>query len=299
MGSRCSARTVSSRSRRSVPPRWVTSASTRCSASVREHRPSKRGLSGTMQFSPRQNIQNLGRYLKRARFVMLPNPYGATPILRARFNDAVFISLKHRYLFSSNEKVANSTLRATFQSLECGGRLPPHYKPFKRWTGPLLQPSDVADFPAVLEDASIRKFCVVRHPYSRLVSCYRDKLERASNRPGYRRKLRELGLPRGRQVSFAEFLAAIAKQSQELMNSHWRIQYYNVLLDMVRYDEIIRYEQLPERLPELITELYTGAATDDLLIRHRQEQSSDELVERYFTSELKRLAQGIYRLDFE
>src|ERR1041385_8585538 len=157
MGSRCSARTVSSRSRRSVPPRWVTSASTRCSASVREHRPSKRGLSGTMQFSPRQNIQNLGRYLKRARFVMLPNAYGTTPILRARFNDAVFVSLSHRYLFASNEKVANSTLRATFQSLECDGRLPVHYKQFKRWTGPLLQPSDVRDFQKILSDRGVRK----------------------------------------------------------------------------------------------------------------------------------------------
>ena len=251
-----------------------------------------------MEFSVTQNIANLRRYVKRARFVMLPNAYGETPILRARFNDAVFISQKQRYLFASNEKVANSTLRATFQSLECGGRLPPHYKPFKRWTGPLLQPSDVNDFEALLADASIRKFCIVRHPYSRLVSCYRDKLERSSQRPGYRRKLRELGLPPDRPVSFADFLAAVAKQPQELMNSHWRVQYFNVFMDRVRYDEIVRYEALPERLPGLLAELYPHAAADALLVRHRQEQSSDELVERYFTPELKRLAQEVYALDF-
>ena len=141
-------------------------------------------------FSLAQNVENLGRYLKRARFVMLPNRYGETPILRARFNDAVFISPKHRYLFASNEKVANSTLRATFQALECEGHLPVHYKPFKRWTGPLLQPSDIADFSALLDDASIRKFCVVRHPYTRLISCYRDKFEREPKGASYRRKMR-------------------------------------------------------------------------------------------------------------
>ena len=251
------------------------------------------------RFSLAQNAENLGRYLKRARFVMLPNRFGATPILRARFNDAVFISLKHRYLFASNEKVANSTLRATFQSLECDGQLPPHYKPFKRWTGPLLQPSDIADFDGLLSNASVRKFCVVRHPYTRLISCYRDKFEREPKGAGYRRKVRELHLPLGRRIGFDEFLQAVSKQPQELMNSHWRIQYYNVFMDMIRYDEIIRYEELPERLPQLLAELYPDAKTDAVLSRHRQEQSSDELVECYFTSALKVLVQEIYRMDFE
>jgi len=250
-------------------------------------------------FSLVQNIDNLRRYLKRAGFVMLPNTYGPTPILRARFNDAVFISLKQRYLFASNEKVANSTLRATFQSLECGGKLPPHYKPFKRWTGPLLQPSDVSDFPALLSDASVRKFCVVRHPYTRLISCFRDKFEREPKGAGYRRKMRELGLPANKQISFAEFLDAVAKQDQQAMNSHWRIQFYNIFMDMISYDEIIRYEELTERLPRLVGELYPFANADAVLSRHRHDQSSDELIDRYFSTELKTLVQQIYRKDFE
>jgi hypothetical protein len=250
-------------------------------------------------FSLTQNLDNLRRYLKRARFVMLPNAYGPTPILRARFNDAVFIAPEHRYLFASNEKVANSTLRATFQSLECGGTLPPHYKPFKRWTGPLAQPSDVADFAGALADTSIRKFCVVRHPYTRLISCYRDKFERGQKNAGYRRKMRELGLAANREISFAEFLAAIAKQDQHAMNSHWRIQYYNVFMDTIRYDEIIRYEEFSGRLPQLLSELYPGANPDVIISRHRHDQSSDEMVSHYFTPDLKALAQEIYRLDFE
>jgi hypothetical protein len=246
-----------------------------------------------------QNADNLRRYVKRARFVMLTNAYGPTSILRARFNDAVFISPRQRYLFASNEKVANSTLRATFQSLECGGHLPPHYKPFKRWTGPLLQPSDVEDFPALLSDTTVRKFCVVRHPYTRVISCFRDKFEREPKGAGYPRKMRELGLPSNHKITFAEFLSAVARQDQRLMNSHWRIQYYNVFMDMIRYDEIIRYEELSERLPTLLAELYPSSRADAILSRHRQDQSSDEMVERYFTPNLKILAQQIYHLDFE
>lgn len=251
-------------------------------------------------FSLSQNLENLGRYLKRARFVLLPNRYGQTGILRARFNDAVFISLKHRYLFASNEKVANSTLRATFQLLECDGKLPPHYKQFKRWTGPLLQPSDVSDFPQCLTNPSIKKFCVVRHPYTRLISCFRDKLDRPPGR-SYRGKMRELGLPSAHRISFAEFLRAIAKQPQMTMNSHWRIQYYNVFMDMIQYNEIIRYEQLRERLPALIKELYPGSANSEGAVRsrNRKPESSDGLVGQYFTPELKKLAAEIYRLDFE
>lgn len=250
-------------------------------------------------FSLIQNLDNLRRYLKRARFVMLPNPYGPTQILRARFNDAIFVSLKRSYLFASNEKVANSTLRATLQSLECGARLPLHYKPFKRWTGPLLQPSDVPDFEVTLIDPSIRKFCVVRHPYTRLISCFRDKFEREPKGAGYRRKMRELGLSATRTITFGEFLAAVAKQDQRAMNSHWRIQYFNVFMDMICYDEIIRYEELTERLPRLVAELYPSADADTILSRHRHDQSSDDLVDRYFTPDLKTLAQQIYRLDFE
>ena len=250
-------------------------------------------------FSLTQNLDNLRRYLKRAQFVMLPNIYGPTPILRARFNDAVFISLDHRYLFASNEKVANSTLRATFQSLEGGGKLPPHYKPFKRWTGPLSQPSDVSDFAGVLTDPSIRKFCVVRHPYTRLISCYRDKFERGRKNASYRRKTRELGFAANRELSFAEFLAAVAKQDQRMMNSHWRIQYYNVFMDMIRYDEIIRYEEFSARLPQLVSELYPAANAEAILSRHRQDRSSDEMVKLYFTPALKELTQQIYRLDFD
>lgn len=252
-----------------------------------------------------QNLRNLWRYLRRARFVLLPNPYGATGILRARFNDAVFFSYRHWYLFAGNEKVANSTLRATFQSLEAKCRLPPHYQRFKRWTGPLLQPSDVTDFAQFLSDKTFKKFCVVRHPYARLVSCYRNKFENSGpERRGYRRAMRDLGLdPRHHPpLSFAEFIKTVAKQPHTRMNAHWRIQYFNTFMDLIPYDEIIRLEDFGERLPKLIAELYPEWAGDPeraVLSYKNNPKKSEELVNQYFNEELRAIARKTYQLDFQ
>jgi Sulfotransferase family len=251
-----------------------------------------------------QSAENLARYLKRAQFVLAPNPYGATGILRARFSDAVFMSLKRRYLFASNEKVGNSTLRTTFQTLEAGGHLPPGYQRFKRWTGPLLQPSDVRNFSYDLTDKTIRKFCVVRHPYARLVSCYRNKFEESGpKRRGYRRAMRDLGLsPRQESISFAEFVYAVADQPHTVMNAHWRVQFFNTFMDLISYDEIIRLEHLDERLPSLIEEFYPERANDpsSAVIQYkRSPKPSELLIDQYFNAELKAIVREAYRLDFQ
>lgn len=247
-----------------------------------------------------QNAANLHRYLKRAWFVVPPNPYGQNGVLRARFNDAVFISPARRYLYAANEKAANSTMRATLQLLEAGGALPAFYKPYKRWTGPLLQPSDVENFEALLTDSSIHKFCVVRNPYARLVSCYRNKLERGGF-PAFRRKARELGLNPNQLISFAQFIHAIARQDQKQMNPHWRVQYYNVFMDMIRFDEVIRYEDFYSRFPKLVSRFYpeSGRQPEAVISRNRHNVNSNALIERYFTPELKAVVRAVYRLDFE
>ena len=232
---------------------------------------------------------------------MTPNAYGPTPILRARFNDAVFVSQRRKYLFASNEKVANSTMRATFQRLEAGGKLPLHYKPLKRWTGPLAQPSDLDGFGTILKNPSFRKFCVVRHPFARLVSCYRNKLEDGSRGRGFPKMMRQLKLDPKDEITFEKFVKAVSRQKQEDMNPHWRVQYYNVFMDMVEYDEVIRYEAVGEALGRLIAEFYPKAkgAGNAIISENRHAENSDELVARYFTPELKKIALATYQRDFE
>lgn len=249
-----------------------------------------------------QGVSDLYRYYKRAGFVLFPNRYGPTGILRARFNDAVFVSNTRKYLFVSNEKVANSTLRATFQTLDAGGILPVHYKPFKRWTGPLLQPSDISWFDELIWDPGVFKFCVVRDPYARLVSCYRDKLEQPSSRRTFKRMMGDLGLPPHARITFCDFVHAIAKLHHSQMNAHFRPQVFNTFMDLIPYDEIVRFDEFRTRLPELIARLYpetAGNPAASIISRKRNERTAEVEVDRYYTPELRRLVERIYRLDFE
>ncbi len=245
-------------------------------------------------------LDNAARYARRSRFILAPNAYGETPLLRARFNDAVFVSPARGFLFASNEKVANSTMRATLQALEGDGALPPFYDPFKRWTGPLRQPSDISDFTSTLGDPAIYKFCVTRHPYARLISCYRNKFEPSARGRGFPKMMRQLGFdPRKDEIDFGKFVAAIARQNQRDMNPHWRPQYYNVFMDLIAYDEVIPYEDFATRMSALVERFYPEAASQSLTSANRQVTNSGQLVEQYFDKSSKALARDIYATDFE
>ena len=260
----------------------------------------KNKLTMSLEISFAALFDNAVRYARRTGFILAPSVFGDTPVMRARFNDAVFISQERGFLFSSNEKVANSTMRATFQALEGGGALPRFYKPFKRWTGPLRQPSDIDDIASVLADPSIYKFCVTRHPYARLVSCYRNKFERAARGRGFPKMMRQLGFDPARdEITFGKFIAAIARQDQRQMNPHWRPQYYNVFMDHIAYDEVISYEGFAARASALIEKFYPEMAGNSLVSANRQTTNSDQLVGQYFDEELKARAQEIYAIDFE
>jgi len=255
-------------------------------------------------FGPQHALQlfdNARRYAARCVFVLAGRRFGESAKMRARFNDAVFYSQTRGFVFPSNEKAGNTTLRKTLQQLEGGGKTPPFYRPLKRWTGPLLQPSDVADFSDVLRDRSVYKFCVVRNPLARLVSCYRDKFETASRGPSYNKKLRELKLDsRRNEAPFAEFVDAIARQDQADMNPHWRPQYYNTFMDLIEYDEIIRFEDFPEKLVGLVRRFYPEANQESVVKSgNRKAVISEALVDQYFRPSLKRKAREIYAIDFD
>ena len=239
------------------------------------------------------------RYLRRSAFIFTPSAWGETALLRARFNDAVFVSPSRRYLFASNEKVANSTMRVTLQTLEGDGVLPPYYDHFKRWTGPLRQPSDFKDFGAVLKDPEIYKFCVTRHPYARLISCFRNKLEPSARGRGFPKMMRQLGLDQHGDLRFDNFVEAIARQDQIDMNPHWRPQFYNVFMDRINYDEVIPYEEFAPRMTELVERFYPEAKGQALSSANRQPTNSDALVNEYFSPTTKKMAQKIYAIDFE
>lgn len=91
-------------------------------------------------------------------------------------------------------------------------------------------------------------FSLVRHPFTRALSCYRDKIYG----PQRSRFRAYLNLDLERKVSFVEFLSAVAKQQPAEMNRHWRPQGW--LLPEETGAFIKRFEDLPSAFHEIATE---------------------------------------------
>ncbi|XP_050707411.1 carbohydrate sulfotransferase 11-like isoform X3 [Eriocheir sinensis] len=104
-----------------------------------------------------------------------------------------------------------------------------------------------------------RKFMVVRHPFERVLSAYRDKLEGEYENPGYsfhkqvgkriQMKYRGATYREGHNVTFAEFIRFISEAgrgTEEQRNEHWLPMHELCQPCAVRYDFISKYENLKE-----------------------------------------------------
>ncbi|XP_050709139.1 carbohydrate sulfotransferase 11-like [Eriocheir sinensis] len=126
-----------------------------------------------------------------------------------------------------------------------------------------------------------RKFMVVRHPFERVLSAYRDKLEGEYENPGYsfhkqvgkriQMKYRGVTYRGGHNVTFAEFIRFISEAGRgtpEQRNEHWRPMHELCQPCAVRYDFIGKYENLKEDADYLLqwlglTDLVDGFPASD------------------------------------
>lgn len=94
----------------------------------------------------------------------------------------------------------------------------------------------------ILDNATFTRFTVVRHPWDRLVSAFRSKVEGWCDHR--RRCLRRVfGLTAlsaaGGVVTFDEFVQAVASSRPEMLNAHFRPAHLLCGLQRLRYDRVI------------------------------------------------------------
>jgi hypothetical protein len=140
----------------------------------------------------------------------------------------------------------------------------------------------------------------VRNPYTRLLSCYRDKI--LKGRRQKQRILESLGYSQDdmdRPISFEDFVKVVASQPDIDMDPHWRVQTSHVLYDLLDYAFVGRFEQYQEDYTRLFE--FLGIPVDKIpVVRHlnRTKDGDQECADNHYTKELQDLVYERYKADF-
>jgi Sulfotransferase family len=215
---------------------------------------------------------------------------------------AVNISTTHKYMYVETPKVGCTTvksilIRAEFdRDFEFSDDEHVH----RRNLSPLLNPRQVGKFADFIK-GDIFKFCFVRNPYTRLLSNYLDKI---ANPVARREKIAlriasQLDIESDtRPISFPEFVQAVVEQPIELMDSHWRVQYYQTFQGTLRYDFIGRFENFREDLVLVCEKI--GIDFDKWYrIEAVHATNAAMRLDQFYDQHLRDLVYSKYRVDFE
>jgi len=175
---------------------------------------------------------------------------------------STYVSIPRRYMYCAVSKAGNTTMKEILHSVE---HFPPiksvgHSPMFSRrdmflhWRENVPLPS-LADLDnktqkQVLESPDFLRITVVRNPYTRLASAWRNRVLvcEPPHVPFYRQvkgQLPELG--KKSLILFEEFVDHIANKCDlSTCNQHWRRQADQLFIKALRYDHIGKVERMEE-----------------------------------------------------
>lgn len=215
---------------------------------------------------------------------------------------AVHVSLKYKYIFNETPKVACSTIKLTLQRMELedpGFERIDFEDLHQRDYSPLLKLQQLPNFEEYFKREDFMVFCFVRNPYSRLLSCYLDKICNPTN---FKKKVLErMGFHDkdiARPISFREFIGVIEQQTPLEMDYHWRHQTFLTCVNQINYDFIGRLETFSEDFNSIGGKLcpdFNKYYSPE--IRHQTNAKS--LLGEYYTRELYNRVYDIYEEDFK
>lgn len=148
------------------------------------------------------------------------------------------------------------------------------------------------------------KFTVVRNPFHRLVSAYRDLLApREDGKPRYQAEAESLlALVRTRldarpsecpHLTFETFVETLPSLSPLKMDRHWAPQNFLTMSQLLTWDLVIRFEEMNDRLPELAEKLNAP-----LMNLHLNKSGDDIVLTDWYTPRLEKIVTEIYAADF-
>ncbi|MDC0948380.1 sulfotransferase family protein [Gammaproteobacteria bacterium] len=221
----------------------------------------------------------------------------------AELNYSVNYSTRYNYLYIENPKVACSSIKATLIRAEFDDetiRWPNVDELHDRSLSPLQDMRRCCGLTRVSARQAPYTFCLVRNPYTRLLSAWLDKI--VGNAPPKRDLLLALGRgvrPINQTISFAEFIELIAQQTPSQMDAHWRRQYDQTSQNGFHFDTIGRFERLDEDWRTISEALQLPTFARNLVGERRHATGADEQLRQHYSTELVRKVREIYAIDFE
>ena len=221
---------------------------------------------------------------------------------KADFLALTYISLRNHYVYLAVGKAANSTVKHHLYELEYTGTRFKTKSVHDRQTSPLLSPFQLPDdlLEEVFTSAKYFRFSVVRNPYSRLLSCYLDRIVPGAG-AAYRQLIRALGRPDGSTVSFPEFIRTACAQAPYAQNNHWRLQVAEICTDAIPYDFVGKQESFAEDMASVWARIAPNHPLPEFAHANKSPSitGAKSRLHEYYTPELVELVRTAYRADFD
>jgi Sulfotransferase family/Methyltransferase domain len=148
----------------------------------------------------------------------------------------------------------------------------------------------------ILTSPEFFRFAIVRNPYSRLQSAWRDKVRACA--PGYEYLYYDIKgkLPDGNDprsiISFREFVQALRGQDLEVADAHWRLQEVLLFYRAINFS-LIGHLECPSKAVASFLQKIGEKRPQDFAVMN-ESGISDE-----YDDELADLVYGLYKRDFD
>jgi hypothetical protein len=218
-----------------------------------------------------------------------------------RWNYATWLNVEKGFLYIETPKVACTKVKLTLQEISLlplpENKENIHHRKNGDFVGSIGDHIDDCDL--LLENKELLKFCFVRHPTERLVSAFKDKIQRSRGPfwERYRAKIRELmSLSDNSEIHFEHFVEWVRLTGDSSRDIHWRSQYNLLRPDVINYDRIGKMESFNEDFSAILNIL--GVPDTEKFVQGR-ENSTIKWPEVKTSSDTLSVIDEIYARDFQ
>lgn len=234
---------------------------------------------------------------------------------------SIHISTRHKFVYFDNQKVASGTIKQTIFNAVKPNMDISTYNVHKRYHSPLFSPSRFSDedLEFILFSKAYFKFGFVRHPFTRLLSAYLDKIQN-EKMISKLSKLNQLS-PKERErterwarlrsdclyllgrdwedltqpITFKDFVDSIERVDWYDCDPHWKLQWLNLLAKDIDLQFVGKFESLEEDLSCVLKNMNGGS----ILPAQMYATSAGDRLRELYSQEIADKVRELYRTDFE